>query len=51
MSRPAEPQPDREDARPVLPEIPADERSLGWGDGPDERDDDWYLRERPPHHG
>ncbi len=40
--------------RSVLDEPSADERGIGWsepsrdGDG---RGDDWYLRERPPHHG
>jgi hypothetical protein len=37
---------------PVLPDITADERSVGWGDDPEEqkRDGEWYRRERPPHH-
>jgi hypothetical protein len=36
----------------VLPEVSSDERDLGWGDDPGagRRDDDWYRRERPPHH-
>ena len=41
--------PDR-DERPVLPEITEDERALGWGDERNERDEEWYRRERPPHH-
>jgi hypothetical protein len=35
---------------PVLPDVTRDERELGWGDEPGERDDEWYRRERPPHH-
>lgn len=35
---------------PVLPQISRDELDVGWGDEPGERDDDWYRRERPPHH-
>jgi hypothetical protein len=38
------------DDEPVLPDTTSDERDVGWGDGPSERDDDWYRRERPPHH-
>jgi hypothetical protein len=36
--------------RPVLPDRSRDEQDIGWGDEPAERDDDWYRRERPPHH-
>jgi hypothetical protein len=39
------------DAEPVLPEQTRDDRDLGWGDEPGERDAEWYRRERPPHHG
>ena len=37
---------------PVLPDTSTDERSVGWGDDPEEqeRDGEWYQRERPPHH-
>jgi hypothetical protein len=35
---------------PVLPDVSRDELDVGWGDEPGERDDEWYLRERPPHH-
>jgi hypothetical protein len=35
----------------VLPDTTADERDIGWGDLPEESDDDRYLREVPPHHG
>jgi hypothetical protein len=37
---------------PVLPDITTDERSVGWGDdlAEQERDGEWYWRERPPHH-
>jgi hypothetical protein len=40
--------PEREE--PVLPDVTRDERDVGWGDEPPERDDEWYRRERPPHH-
>jgi hypothetical protein len=45
----ANPRPGPDD-QPVLPETSSDERHVGWGDEPSERDDDWYRRERPPHH-
>jgi hypothetical protein len=35
---------------PVLPPVPRDETGEGWGDEPAGRDDEWYRRERPPHH-
>ena len=37
---------------PVLPDTSTGERSVGWGDDPEEqeRDGEWYRRERPPHH-
>jgi hypothetical protein len=38
------------DREPVLPDVTRDERDVGWGDEPSERDDEWYRRERPPHH-
>ncbi|HET8583911.1 MAG TPA: hypothetical protein VFL65_11715 [Jatrophihabitans sp.] len=38
------------DDEPVLPDVTRDERDVGWGDEPGERDADWYRRERPPHH-
>jgi hypothetical protein len=43
----------REDDDAVLPQIPDDERGVGWGEEPGSgrRDADWYRRERPPHHG
>jgi hypothetical protein len=38
----------------TLPEVTDDEREIGWGDDlaaeQDRRDEDWYRRERPPHH-
>jgi hypothetical protein len=40
----------RKSEDPVLPEVSRDETDVGWGDEPRERDDDWYRRERPPHH-
>jgi hypothetical protein len=39
-----------DDDEPVLPDTTNDERDVGWGDEPAERDDEWYRRERPPHH-
>jgi hypothetical protein len=42
----------RDDA-PVLPDVTEDERAVGWSEDdrdPERRDDDWYRRERPPHH-
>jgi len=39
------------DDQPVLPDRTSDERDVGWGDEPAERDDEWFRRERPPHHG
>jgi hypothetical protein len=35
----------------VLPSHTVDEQSLGWGDGSSEYGDDWFLEQRPPHHG
>ena len=41
-----------DDDEPVLPQVSRDERSTGWGDDPEDRarDEEWYRRERPPHH-
>ncbi|HEY2166375.1 MAG TPA: hypothetical protein VGH01_04355 [Jatrophihabitantaceae bacterium] len=40
-----------DDGAPVLPDRAAEDRDEeAWGDGPAGRDDDWYRRERPPHH-
>jgi hypothetical protein len=39
-----------DDDEPVLPDVTGDESGVGWGDDRGERDDDWYRRERPPHH-
>ncbi|HEY2042504.1 MAG TPA: hypothetical protein VGH11_07485 [Jatrophihabitans sp.] len=41
----------RYSAGPVLPQSSKDDSDLGWGDEPSRRTDDWYERERPPHHG
>ena len=41
----------QDDDDPVLPDVTQDELAAGWGDEPGERDDEWYRRERPPHHG
>lgn len=39
------------DDQPVLPSVTRDESGEGWGDERSgERDEDWYRRERPPHH-
>ena len=35
----------------VLPEGTRDEQAGGWGDRDEGRDDDWFRREVPPHHG
>jgi hypothetical protein len=49
--RATRPDPDRsDDGAPVLPSVSSDEVDLGWGDEPSGRDEDWYRRERPPHH-
>jgi hypothetical protein len=43
-------QPDLEDA--VLPTMSGDEQATAWGDdaAAQDRDVEWYRRERPPHH-
>lgn len=38
------------DEPPVLPRVTRDEAGEGWGERPSPDDDDFYLRERPPHH-
>jgi hypothetical protein len=43
--------PQRQPGEDLLPQRSTDEAELGWGDGPGEYGDDWYLAERPPHHG
>jgi hypothetical protein len=40
----------RDEHDPVLPDVTRDETDQGWGDEPAERSDEWYRRERPPHH-
>lgn len=42
--------PSRRDDEPVLPASTERERDEAWGDDPARRDEDWYRRERPPHH-
>lgn len=51
--RPERARPRRDDDEPVLPDVSSDERDVGWGDDEQSgrRDEDWYRRERPPHHG
>jgi hypothetical protein len=44
---PAEPD---DDETPVLPSVTRDEVDEGWGDESSQRDEEWYRRERPPHH-
>jgi hypothetical protein len=41
----------RQPGKDPLPQRSTDEQDLGWGDGPGDYGDDWYLAERPPHHG
>lgn len=49
---PHPPKPGARDDEPVLPDVTSDEQDRGWGDDRDgRRDEDWYRRERPPHHG
>jgi hypothetical protein len=53
VTREPRPQPPRRrepEDEPVLPDVTRDERDVGWGDEPGRRDDEWYRRERPPHH-
>ena len=44
------------DEHPVLPDVTDDEGEIGWGDevygdhDRERRDEQWYRRERPPHH-
>jgi hypothetical protein len=39
------------DGTSALPDVSRCERTAGWGDeAGDERDDEWYHRERPPHY-
>ena len=40
----------RREDEPVLPSVSRDETDEGWGDEAGHRDEDWYRRERPPHH-
>jgi hypothetical protein len=51
-SRDEQPPTRRPDDEPILPDVTRDEREVGWGDDPESgrRDDDWYRREKPPHH-
>jgi hypothetical protein len=41
----------RQPGEDLLPRRSTDEQDLGWGDGAGNYGDDWYLAERPPHHG
>lgn len=40
----------RRDDAPTLPSVSRDDSDEGWGDDTTRRDDEWYWRERPPHH-
>src|SRR6266702_4702082 len=47
------PQPDvpPEPEQPVLPDVTADEEHVDWRERDDDQNrDEWYRRERPPHH-
>jgi hypothetical protein len=47
---PEPPERPRDDEAPVLPQRSSDEDD-GWGDREERVDrDEWYRRERPPHH-
>ncbi len=35
----------------LLPERMTEDRDESWGERDAGRDDEWYLDERPPHHG
>jgi hypothetical protein len=50
VARTARPTPARR-ADDLLPEQTADDRPESWGEVDGGRDDEWFLRERPPHHG
>jgi len=52
-SPPRKPESGARDDEPVLPDVTSDEQDRGWGDDRDggRRDEEWYRRERPPHHG
>ena len=41
-------QPDPDD-QPVLPEQSEEERGLGWGEAPEQDDEERLRRDRPPH--
>ncbi len=46
-----EPRPAAPAEPPVLPDVSRDEQETGWGDRDDDAaSDEWYRRERPPHH-
>lgn len=48
---PADPAARPDDERPLLPDVTADERDVGWGDPYERDDDERFLRDVPPHHG
>jgi hypothetical protein len=54
MSEPGDAEPDEspDSDEPVPPDVTSDERDEGWGEHPHDgrRDEQWYRRERPPHH-
>jgi hypothetical protein len=34
----------------LLPDVPAEETDVGWGEPPDRSDEDRLFADRPPHH-
>jgi len=53
VNKSCNPQPDvpPEPEPPVLPDVTGDEQDEDWRERGDDQDrDEWYCRERPPHH-
>lgn len=52
VAAPEAPESPEQSEQPVLPEVSSDDRDEGWGEDPRDgrRDEQWYRRERPPHH-
>jgi len=53
LERPSSPSagPRRQPGEELLPRRSSDEADVGWGDESGQHGDEWYLAERPPHHG
>jgi len=50
-SRNPQPEVPPEPEQPVLPDVTADEEHVDWRERDDDQNrDEWYRRERPPHH-